>query len=134
MDQKKLVNFLSFWVTNTVALLVVSAIFNKNVVLGNNILSKPVAAIVSSLILTALIFIIPPTFEKSGYKIKNQNIWPAIFLVVNIVVIWVIKRFAIMTGMGISGIFWVLILAVLITAVELGVVRITGAMVPEKKK
>ena len=133
MDQKNLVNFLSFWVTNTVLLLIISAIFNKNVVLGNNILSKPVAAIASSLILTALIFIIPPIVEKSGYKIKNQNIWPVIFLVVNMIVIWLIKYFAIVTGVGISGIFWVLILAVLITAVELGVVRITGVMVPAKK-
>ncbi|OGD85012.1 hypothetical protein A2165_02615 [Candidatus Curtissbacteria bacterium RBG_13_40_7] len=133
MDQKKLVDFLSFWVTNTVLLLIISAIFRANLVLGNNIISKPVAAIISGFFLTALIFLIPPIVDKSGYKIKNQNIWPGIFLVVNIVVIWLIKRFAVYTGVGISSIWWVLIMAVVLTAAELIVVKLSGAMAPVKK-
>lgn len=128
MDQKKLVNFLSFWVANTVILLLASAILGSNVVLGNDKISKPVAAIIAGLILTALIFIIPPIIEKSGYKIKNENIWPAIFFVGNIIVIWIIKRIAVISGVGISNILWVLILGVIVTLVELVITRATGAM------
>jgi len=128
VDQKKLVNFLSFWVSNTVILLLASAIFRNNVVLGNDKISKPVAAIIAGLILTALIFIIPPITEKSGYKIKNENIWPAIFFVGNIIVIWIIKRIAVISGVGISNILWVLILGVIVTLVELVITRVTGAM------
>jgi len=128
VDQKKLVNFLSFWVANTVILLLASAILGSNVVLGNDKISKPVAAIIAGLILTALIFIIPPIIEKSGYKIKNENIWPAIFFVGNIIVIWIIKRIAVISGVGISNILWVLILGVIVTLVELVITRATGAM------
>ena len=128
MDSKKLVAFLSFWVANSVLLLVASAIFGNNVVLGNDKLSIPMAAVFSGFILTALTSLVQPVVKKSGYKIKNENAWPVIFLVANFVIIWVIKRLAIVTGFGISSFWYVLILAVVATAVQWGVAKATGAM------
>jgi hypothetical protein len=46
----------------------------------------------------------------------------------NIVVLWILKRLAVVTGLGISSILWVLILAIVITFVELAVAKTTGAM------
>ena len=132
MDQKKAVNFLSFWVANSVVLLLAAAVLGNNVVLGNNNLSGPLAAVISGFILTLLIYLVPFAVERSGYKIKNENIWPAIFFVANAVIIWVIKRLAIVTALGISNILWVLVLALVVTLAELGVAKTTGAMKPVK--
>ena len=128
MDQKKAVSFLTFWVVNTVVLLVANSIFGGNVVVGNQSISTGLSAIFAGLVLTALIPLAPKAVEQTGYKIKNQNVWPAIFLASNIVVLWILKRLAMVTGFGISSILWVLILAIVITFVELAVAKTTGAM------
>lgn len=133
MDQKKAVNFLSFWVANTVVLLLAAAVLGSNVVLGNDKLSGPLAAVISGFILTLAIYLVPLAVERSGYKIKNENIWPAIFFVANVVIIWVIKRLAIVTALGISSILWVLVVALVATLAELGVAKTTGAMKTVKK-
>ena len=127
MDQKKAVSFLTFWVVNTVVLLGANAIFGGNVVVGNQSISTGLSAIFAGLILTALIPLAPIAVEKSGYKIK-KNIWSAVFLSLNIVTLWILKRLAVVTGFGISSILWVIILAIIITFVELAVAKTTGAM------
>ena len=134
MDQKKAVSFLTFWVVNTVVLLVANSIFGGNVVVGNQSISTGLSAIFAGLVLTALIPLAPKAVEQTGYKIKNQNVWPAIFLASNIVVLWILKRLAIVTGFGISSILWVLILAIIITFVELAVAKTTVAMEEDKKQ
>ena len=133
MDQKKVVNFLSFWVANTVVLLLGAVVLRNNVVLGNDKLSVPLAAIISGLILTGLIYLVPEVVKRSGYKIKDQNIWVAAYFIANVAIIWIIKRLAIITAFGISSIFWVLVVALVVTLVELGVAKITGAMKLAKK-
>ena len=128
MDQKKAVSFLTFWVVNTVVLLIVNAIFGGNVVVGNQSISTGLSAIFAGLVLTALIPLAPKAVEQTGYKIKNQNVWPAIFLSLNIVTLWILKRLAVVTGLGVASILWVIILAIIITFVELAVAKTTGAM------
>jgi hypothetical protein len=128
MNQKQLVNFLSFWVANSVVLLASSVIFSGNVVLGNDKLSMPMAAVLSGLILTAIVLLVPTAVEKSGFKVKDKNIWAAIFLVTNVISLWIIKRLAIVTGLGISSIVWVLVLGIIITLAGWGVARATGSI------
>ena len=127
MDQKKAVSFLTFWVVNTVVLLLANAVFGGNVAVGNQSISTGLSAIFAGLVLTALIPLAPKAVEKSGYKIK-KNVWPGIFLGLNVVTLWILKRLAIVTGLGISSILWVIILAIVITFVELAVAKTTGAM------
>lgn len=133
MDQKKAVSFLTFWVVNTVVLLIVNAIFGGNIVVGNQSISTGLSAIFAGLVLTALIPLAPKAVEQTGFKIKNQNVWPAIFLSLNIVTLWILKRLAVVTGLGIASILWVIILAIVITFVELAVTKTTGAMEETKK-
>jgi len=134
------VSFLSFWVANAVLLLIASSILSSNVVLGTNVVSKPLASVFVGLVLTTLFFVTPPLVEKLGFKknlttikvgdfkLKGENTWLAVFLAVNVVGIWVIKRLANVTGLGISGLFYVLILAILVTLVEWGVSKATGTL------
>lgn len=128
MNQKILVNFLAFWVANSVALLVLAVILPGNVVLGNDKITTPMAAVLAGLVLTVVQSLVPSAVAKSGLAIKNQNLWPAIYLVVNFVVIWVIKRLAEVTGVGISNLLFVLVAAAIVTVAGWGAAQLTGAM------
>lgn len=128
MNQKRLVNLLAFWVANSVALLVLAMILPGNVVLGNDKITAPMAALLAGLILTVVQSMVPSAAEKSGLAIKNQNRWPAIYLAVNFVIIWIIKRLAEVTGVGISSILFVLVAAAIVTVAGWGVGQLTGAM------
>lgn len=133
MNQKKLVNILSFWVANSVTILISAAVLKGNVVLGNDKVSPSLASVIAGLILTLIVTFTPQFVEKSGFKIKDDKLWALIFLAVNFVGLWIIKRLAILTGLGISSILWVLILAVALTLVQWGVAQATGVMAESKK-
>ena len=132
MNQKMLVSFLGFWVANSVVLLVLSLILSGNVVLGTDKLTSPMAAVLSGFLLTVVQFLVRPAVEKSGYIVKNSNLWAAIYLVVNFLGIWVIKRLAQITGLGVSSLLFVLIVAVVATAAGWGVAQLTGQMAKKK--
>lgn len=133
MDQKKIVEFLAFWVVNTLVLLVSSLIFSGNVVLGNSNLSVAHAAIVCGLIITVFGYLVPTVVKKTGYSIKNENIWGAIYFGANAVIVWVIKRFALILGFGVSSILFVVLVAVLLTVAQWAAAIATGAMKKAKK-
>ncbi|MBI3282615.1 hypothetical protein HYZ70_00890 [Candidatus Curtissbacteria bacterium] len=128
MDQKKLVEILAFWVVNTAVLLISSFIFGNNVVLGNDKVSAPMAAVISGGIITAFGYLVPPVVARSGYKIKNENLWGGIYFVANALVVWVVKRFALLLGLGVASIFYVILVAVLLTGAQWAAARATGAM------
>lgn len=132
MDQQKLVGFLGFWVVSVVVLLILDAILGVKVHLGNAVLTTPLAAVLSGLILTVAAFLVPSAVDKLGYKQKNENIWAAIFLGVNIVLIWIVKTLADFTGLGVASIFYVILMAIVLTIAQLGVVKVTGAMKSKK--
>lgn len=129
MDSKKIVNFVALWVVDALLLVVFSGMFSENIVLGNNRLSLPAAAALSGLILTLLVFFAPSVVQKTGYKIKDEQMRWVVFLGVNIVGLWVIKRLATITGLGISGILYVLALAVVVTVGQ----WVLAKVVPVKK-
>lgn len=132
MDQKKIIAFLGSWVANSVVFLIFASILSGNVVLGNDKVSSPMAAVLAGLLLSFVQFLVPSAVARSGYKVKNQNAWAAIFLAFNFLGIWVIKRFALTTGLGVSNLAYVLVLAVVVTVFGWGVSQLTGSM--SKKK
>lgn len=118
MENKELLKFLGYWVVNSVVLLLLATLFADSVVLGNDKLTRPLAGVVSGLILTGVLYLVPWGLTKSGLKIKRQEYWPVIFFIANVVVIWIIKRLAIITGLGISNVLWVLVVSVVVTIFE----------------
>lgn len=133
MNQKQLISFVCFWIANSAVFFIASQIFKGNVVLGNDRLAAYAAAILSGLILTVGNSFVSPLVAKSGLKIKNDYTWPAIFLAANIVLVWIIKRLAIVTGLGISSVLWVVIVAILVNLAQFAVAKATGAMDTNKK-
>jgi hypothetical protein len=115
LDQKKIIDFLSYWISTSVILIGISTVFSNNVVLGTDKLARPMAGVLAAFLITLAFTFVPDFIEKNSLKIKNERIWPAIFFVSNALVIWIIKRFALVTGLGVSNIFFVLVAAALIT-------------------
>lgn len=118
MDQKKTLSFFTIWVGLTISLLILSVILGGNLVLGNMNITKPVAGLIFGLILTIVSFAVVPIASKLNIGVKDEKAWAAIFFIANIVVIWILKRLATITGVGVSSIFFVAIIAAVITLVE----------------
>ena len=146
MNQKKTVEFLAFWLANTVALLVLAMVFKNNIVLGNDKVSMPMAAVVCGLILTVFGAFVDPLVKKSGMigslksvlasagmKTKDEALWGIFYLAANIVAVWVVKRFALIVGLGISSILFTLIAAVVLTGAQWAAAISTGASNHDKK-
>ncbi len=113
-----LINFLSFWVTNSLFFFLVSLIWPQAVVLGNNVRSPITAALISGFLLTFIITIVPYLLKVLGYKIKKGKQLTLVYFVANSGGIWLIARMAKFIGFGIS-VFWVaLMLAVLISLLQ----------------
>lgn len=118
MNNKKIVEFLSFFVANSVVLVVFSLILANNVVLGSANVNKFVAAFVAGLLITAFDYIVVEVVSRSGQKIKDEKAWTGIFFVTNVLVLWFIKRLAELTGVGISNNFFLLLVALGITLAQ----------------
>lgn len=117
-NSKETVKFFAYWVVNSLLLLILSTLFSGNIVLGNANLSRPLAGVLSGLILVVVLYAVPVAISKAGFKIKNKNAWPVIFFVANLIIIWLIKKVALTSGLGISNIFWVIIASAIITLGE----------------
>ena len=121
INQKLVLRFLILWIVNSLLLVILSTVFATNVVLGTLNLPKPTASVLVGLILTLLVYSVPWIAKKTQVKLKEDNITVLVYFVVNAIGLWVIKRFADFTGLGISSILFVLICAAVVSIVEVGV-------------
>jgi len=123
MDQKNLIKLLGFWISNTILLSIFSALYVDGVVLGNAGISKPVATILNALILAIAVYLVPSIVKKLDLKIKisDEKILAIDYFLVNLIVLWVLKRLADITGLGISSILNVLTVAIVLALIQVGV-------------
>lgn len=132
MDQKNLIKFLEIWIATSIAVLVLSYIFGSNLVLGNAQISQAMAGVVFGLILTVVFFLISPISLRLNIKIKDEKAWAAVYFAVNTVVVWIVKRLADFTGVGVSNIFLVLVIALVVTLVEWSIDKYAGKLLKAK--
>lgn len=116
MDQKKLFKFASLWVGTTILALILSYATSDKFVLGNVSVTRSFSGIIIGFVLTSAFFLAEPIAKKLDIKIKDERAWAGIFFVVNSGLVWVLKRFADFTGVGVSSIIFVLIVAAILTA------------------
>jgi len=118
------VEFLGYWLSYTVALLTLSAIFPSNIVFGSASVSRPIAAIFVSLILTIFVFLVPHFFKMQNYKVKDKRSMVVVFFAIDLVIIWLIKFGAKITGFGVSSIVFVILISAVCSLVYLGVSKV----------
>ncbi|MCR4324481.1 MAG: hypothetical protein NUV69_02240 [Candidatus Curtissbacteria bacterium] len=127
--QSDLIKFLSLWLAATVTLLVLDMVLGVSVVLGNANLTAPLAAAISGIVIAVIVYIVPTAVKTVGMEkvlVKNENAWYGVFLLANILGVWALKRLADVTGLGISSIVYVLLVAVVLTLEVWAVSRFLG--------
>ena len=121
MEQSRLIKFLVYWIAVSVVLNLSGSVFGGNVHLGNAVLQGSITAVLTGLILTGLYYQVPTIVKKLKFKVEKQNQWAIIFFAANTAAIWIIKTLAIITGLGIANILFVLLVGAFVTAGELAV-------------
>lgn len=119
MEQSRLIKFLIYLIVISVALnLSASVLGASNVHLGNTFFRGSIAAVLSGLILTGWYYQIPKIVKNSKFKVEKENQWALVFLISNAIMLYILKDLAFITGVGISNIFFVLIVASFVTFTE----------------
>ncbi len=113
--------------------MIFSALFANDIVLGNAVITKPMASVLVGLVLAVLISLVPTVTRKYDLKIKDEKSQTSVYFAVDLVSIWVIKRFADITGLGVSSILWVLILAIFAALVQIGIEKYTTVLLKKSK-
>ena len=118
MDQWKTIKFLVYWIVNVVGLIAASFVFKNNIVLGNEKTASSLAVVICALIITTVGYVVPMLIKKHGLFVKNEKAWGAVYLVCNIVVVWILKYLALFLGLGISSILFTFILGIWLTGIQ----------------
>lgn len=108
---KKYTPFLIFWALDSALLYLAAMFFPAYYVLGNSYFNMALSAVVAGGVWTVIVWNSMPLTKKLGIKatdmVKNILFW----LVVNFVALWVIARFSLMLGFGVTSFVWVFALA-----------------------
>ncbi len=113
----KIIVFLATWALVSIALLILSIVFKSQVVFGNMDIAGTMSAVVWSFVLTYLGKIAPQVLSRLELKVKDERYAMVVTTILLIPVIWLLKRLAVFTGVGISNNFFVLVVAIVASIV-----------------
>lgn len=130
---KQVINFVGLWVVNLVILLIVSLLFVQQVHFGTANIPYPAALLITSFLLNALLYLVMPAMDKLQIKVGKWQL-ALIFLLANIVFLWILKRLAVVTGFGVSSIFVVIILGIILDLAQWAFARAADMMPATSKK
>lgn len=112
MNTDKLIVFFATWSLVSVLILAFSALSWSNVVLGNKDVEGSMSAFILGFLFSVISMNSGKILNNTGLKIKDERF--GILLCAGLIspLIWVVKKFAIYTGLGISNNIFVLLLAI----------------------
>lgn len=117
-------------IVNAVVLYAGSIFFPTDIVLGNSILSPILAALVTGVLLSAIMGLPEPIIKALNVKIKNEMHLALVYLVFNILGLWILARLANYSGFGVSSYIVVIVLGLILNMLQYGVWK----MLDGKKK
>ena len=126
--KNKYANFLGLWIVNLVIFWVANLLFGDRVVFGNGTLPYIAALLVTSFLLTAVIFLVKPAVNYTGLKIKGGLNWLLIYIIADIILVWVLARLAVLTGFGISSYLVAVVLGIVLNIGQWAFAKATGRM------
>lgn len=116
MNTDKLIVFFATWASVSVLILVFSALSWSNIVLGNGDVEGSISAVVLGFLLTIVSMNSVKILNNAGLKIKDERFSILVAAGITTPIIWIVKKFAIYTGLGISNNIFVLVLAFVVSA------------------
>lgn len=101
--------FLVFWLVNSLLLYFAPLVLVGMIVTGNARLAPFLASIISGFILTTAIAVAQPVFTWLKIELKDEWQWALVYFFVNVLGLWVIARYADLTGVGLAS-AWVAVI------------------------
>lgn len=115
MDMDKSIVFLSTWIVNSITLLLLSGIFGGQIVLGNSTMAGAMSAVVCAFVFTLILYAAPFLTAKMELKFKEERVYIVLHAFLLIPFIWILKKLALFTGLGISNNFIILLVAIVVS-------------------
>ncbi len=107
-----------FWLINSIIFYFAPFFLVGMVATGNARLPGFLAAVISGFLLTLAIVATQPAFEKFNIKLKEDWQWLLVYLFVNVLAVWVIARYADLTGVGIANAWIAVLMGVILNLVQ----------------
>lgn len=115
---KKYTQFIVFWAGNSALLFLASTFFPERFALGNNIFTPLQAAVFTGLVWTYAVWRVEPTLKEFEVKLEGNTYMMLAYLAANFVVLWLLVRFAFISGFGAFSFVWVLALAAVANVIQ----------------
>ncbi len=110
--------FVSIGIVNAITLFLANILFPTEIVLGNSTWSPILSAIITGILLSAVMGLPEPLMKTLNVKIKNEMHLALVYLVFNVVGLWVLARFANYFGFGVTSFVVVLVLGFVLNLVQ----------------
>lgn len=117
---KKYIPFISFWLLNSILLHLATTFYPLNFVLGNFWLSKLQATLWAGFWVTALVWSARTVSERLNIKLEGRLRMFLFYWLANAAAIWLVARFAPLTGFGISRFTWAIGLGLVMNVAQWG--------------
>lgn len=117
MSTDKIIVFLATWSCVSIAALIASAALPSMVVFGNDRVSGYMSAVFWSLPFTIVAMLSPNLLKRLDLKLKDERYSIIVSVVIISPIIWVVKKFAIFTGLGISNNVFVVLLSIVVASI-----------------
>ena len=109
-ELKKYLPFLSFFVLNSIVIYLASFLRPSSFELGSATVPENIAALWAGALLTFIVWVSKPIIESFGIKPQGTALKFLFYWLANSAVIWVLARFAEVSGLGISRFYWAIVL------------------------
>jgi uncharacterized membrane protein YvlD (DUF360 family) len=117
LDAKK---FLIFWFISAAIFYFAPLVSPEMIATGNARLSAFMASVISAFLLTIATTSVQPVLEKFKIKFTKDWQWLMIYLFTNVLGVWVIARYADLTGVGILNSWTAVAFGILFTLMNYG--------------
>lgn len=126
MKNENYMLLLSIGVVNAIALYLANMFFPTYIVLGNSTLSPLLATVITGFLLSAFMGLPEPVMKVVGLKSKNEITLAFVYLVFNVVGLWVLGRLANYIGFGVSSFVVVIVLGFVLNLVQYAVWKVVS--------
>lgn len=117
---KKYLSFVSFWLLASLFLYLAALFYPANFELGNFWLSPLAATFWAGFWLTVSVWAAKPVLTKLNLKLEGRAKMFLFYWLCNSAAIWIIARFAHLTGFGISRFYWAIGLGLVLNIAQWG--------------
>ena len=113
--------YLGWWLVTSIVLYIISTVSSGNVVLGTFKYTIGEAAVYAGFWATFLVWLFWDFAQARGWNLKGTFQTFVFFWILNIAAIWLVARFAPITGVGITSYVWAIIVAFVVDLAQTAV-------------